>query len=107
MQEIKFSHPYRKLLGSTGKPIENAVLLMVAGPMDIAEFPDIFIKYDTDEGKYKLEPGKYILLVFAKVETPIPIARNVFTTMRRYTDEKARFYVSQIGKPFKVTITPA
>lgn len=104
MLEIKFTHTYKKLLGTNGQPIKEAVLLL-ASAIDKENMPEVFIQYDTDSGKFPIPDGRNLVLLFVKIETPKPAARNLFTTVRRFTEEKAKFYQENQGKTFKITIT--
>ncbi len=90
--QIKFSHEYPKLHGQ-----ESALLLAVElrGRSDLTEK---FIEYDTayTAGHYPLPPAQYMVLVFLGNEM-IP-----FTTVRRWTEEKFRYYHNSIGKIFNI-----
>jgi hypothetical protein len=68
-----------------------------------ADFSDKFIEYDTkfDGGHYPLPPAKYMVLVFLGNDL-IP-----FTTVRRFTEEKFRYYHSSIGCHFDIVIVAA
>lgn len=90
--QIKFSHEYPKLHGQ-----ESALLLAVElrGRSDLTEK---FIEYDTaySGGHYPLPPAQYMVLIFLGNEM-IP-----FTTVRRWTEEKFRYYHNSIGKMFNI-----
>jgi hypothetical protein len=90
--QIKFSHEYPKLHGQ-----ESAQLLAVC-LCQRSQLTDKFIEYDTafDGGHYPLPPGKYMVLVFLGNEM-IP-----FTTVRRFTEEKFRYYNSGVGQIFNI-----
>jgi len=100
---IKFSHYYPKLHGQ-----KSATLLMVL-PCDRSELTNEFIIYDTryyEDGNdndcfYPLPPNRYLILVFLG-DIKIP-----FTTVRRWTPEKERYYKSGIGKDFDIIIDTA
>jgi hypothetical protein len=60
-----------------------------------------FLDYDTDYGKYKLPAkGKYLILIFLKPG----INTNLFTTIRRFTPEKYKYYKDARGEMFEVQI---
>lgn len=92
---IKFSHDYPKLWGQ-----KWATLLAVSKVYDRDVFSSKFIEYDTafDGGHYPLPPGKYIILTF-QGNHMIP-----FTTVRRWTPEKEKFYHEKIHWDFDILI---
>lgn len=102
--QIKFSHNYPKLHSQ-----KSATLLAVElrGRSDLSEH---FIEYDTvyiDSSSvtgvdhYCLPPAKYMVLVFLGNDL-IP-----FTTVRRWTEEKFRYYHGSIGSNFDIVIVAA
>ena len=97
MNVIKFSHDYYKLAGvSSGAP---AKLLQVIR-CDHRDLSPHFIEYDTaikPKGNYPLPAGKQLLLIFR-------CDGVLFTTVRRWTPEKNRFYINEVGNTFKVEI---
>ena len=105
MATIKFSHKYEKLLDQRNVPITCARLLY-ADMVELDCLHESFIKYDTDCGMYKLpKKGTYILLLFEKPQMPHDRGRNLFTTLRRYTLEKLRYYGELIGKIVQIEYT--
>jgi hypothetical protein len=102
--KIKFSHTYQKLLDSHNDVIETATLLHV----QIVNLEDLrlsFINYDTDNGKYKLpSKGKYLMLIFLKPHEDFVTDLNLFTTLRRFTDEKYDYYCNGIGRVFNIEL---
>jgi hypothetical protein len=96
--KIKFSHHYPKLHGQ-----DSAVLLQTT-LVDSCNMSLEFVEYDTSYvGKdgvehYQLQKNRYILLVFVGNKM-IP-----FTTVRRYTPGKYRYYNSNIGEVFDIKI---
>jgi hypothetical protein len=104
MNSIKFSHTYQKLLDSHNDVIETAILLHVQW-INLADLSVDFINYDTDNGKYKLpEKGSYLMLIFLKPHEDYITDLNLFTTLRRQTPEKEKYYLSKIGQQFKIII---
>ena len=105
MPQIRFSHLYHKL--GDGEPPEEAQLLQVF-TCDRKDLSDEFVGYDTAyyDGKkdmvsyYPLPGGKLLVLVFLDFEDN----RVLFTTIRRWTPEKEKYYRSQTGKVFDVVI---
>ena len=106
--QIKFSHSYPKLHGQ-----KSAQLLSI----ELCERSDLserFVEYDTvyeieqvvgvrsepATEHYPLPNGRYMVLLF-KGDHRIP-----FTTIRRYTDEKYRYYNSSLGKIFDIEYVP-
>ncbi|MBE7413393.1 MAG: hypothetical protein HS129_15255 [Leptospiraceae bacterium] len=109
MNKIKFSHTYMKLFEYDEIPVKEAQLLEVLN-IELEKLSGYFITYDTifwDEGEmhpdlYPLpEKGDYLLLIFEKISAP---NRDIFTTLRRYTQEKEKYYRDSIGKVFDVVI---
>lgn len=100
MPTIKFSHKYNKLrkkyLFAT-----TAILLDVIS-VELSQLSQEFLAYDTDYGTFKLpESGKYMMLIFLKDR------ENIFTTLRKYSDEKEKHYRENIGKEFDIEyVTP-
>jgi hypothetical protein len=104
---ISFSHKYYKLwhhgTGSKvgGAFITEAVLLDVF-IVNIEECSKAFLDYDTDDGLFELpKKGKYMVLLFKKFGMP-----DLFTTIRRWTPEKEKWYRSGIGNTFDVKFKP-
>ena len=90
--QIKFSHSYPKLHG------QESALLVAVELRGRSDFSEKFIEYDTafDGGHYPLPPAQYMVLVFLGNEL-IP-----FTTVRRWTEEKFRYYHNAIGQTFEI-----
>jgi hypothetical protein len=90
--QIKFSHRYPKLYN------QKSALLLAVELRGLSDFTEKFIEYDTafDGGHYPLPPAQYMVLVFLGNEM-IP-----FTTVRRWTEEKFRYYHSNIGKVYDI-----
>ena len=93
--QIKFSHNYLKF-GSLLMPF-TARLVGIA-LVDSEKLTGAFIDYETafrrEDGSieyYKLPKGKLIMLVFFAEN------RNVFTTLRPYTEDKLRYYATCTG----------
>ena len=96
--KIKFSHNYKKIAGVT-----EARLLEVIN-INLQNLSDYFIAYDT-EGIYELlKTGDYMMLIFHKESENTNISSNIFTTLRRRTDEKEKYYRENIGKIFTLEI---
>jgi hypothetical protein len=101
--EIKFSHEYSKLHH------QRTARLILVDQINLVNEPESadmeLIKYDTlyhEDGKpehYSLESGFYLLLVFMG-DMNIP-----FTTIRRWTFEKDRFYHACQGRIFNIRRT--
>lgn len=105
MPRIKFSHNYGKLLDWDDEPVTKARLLFV-NMIDLEELHRCFLDYDTDNGKYKLpKKGAYLMLLFEKVMRHTPKQRHLFTTLRRYTLEKLRYYQGLVGQEVDVEYT--
>ena len=92
--QIKFSHEYPKIHG------QKIAKLLSIEIVERINLTDKFIDYDTifDGGFYSIPKGKYMILIFLGGEF-IP-----FTTVRRWTPEKFRYYELNIGKIFNLSI---
>jgi hypothetical protein len=90
--EIKFSHIYPKLHGQT------SAQLVSVNVIDRKDMSPELIEYDTkfDGGYYPLPAGIYLILLFHG-NLSIP-----FTTIRRWTEEKQKYYWGSIGKIFNI-----
>ena len=99
MNRINFSYSFPKLYGEDGNPISRCRLLQVQ-PVDLAELSVELIEYDTAHGAYLLpSKGDYLMLIFLK-----PGSIHLFTTLRRRTPEKEKYYRSKIGEVFHIQI---
>lgn len=103
MNTIKFSHIYEKM----PEYFEMTSLLAVF-TADSKEFHEIFVKYDTlisilsNKGNveyYQLPKGKVLVLLFMTGSEP-----RLWTTIRRWTPEKEKYYRSKIGQDFEIEI---
>jgi len=105
MKTIKFSHAYTKLLDEHNDVIEYATLIDVHH-VDLANLHPKFIAYDTDNGAYQLpKKGIYLKLTFLKPpESEGTCAANLFTTLRRSTVSKDRFYHDAVGEVFIIEV---
>lgn len=103
MPEIKFSHIYPKLLNTDTTlivPVKCARLLLVV-EVERADLPGCFIDYDTNFGQYRLpEKGLFLMLIFQKDQ--VSNSRDLFTTLRTYSEAKAKWYLGQVGQMFDV-----
>lgn len=107
--QIKFSHEYPKL------HYQKSAQLLKVTLCDRSELSEKFIEYDTVYtiepaigacsepviGHYPLPTGRYMILLFQGNEH-IP-----FTTVRRFTEEKFRYYTSSLGKIFDIVLAAA
>jgi hypothetical protein len=93
---IKFSHRYPKLHG------QKSARLLCVELRNRAELNEEFVEYDTvyendpATDHYCLTNGRYMVLVFLGNKL-IP-----FTTVRRWTAEKERYYKNAIGGMFEI-----
>jgi len=85
--------------------IESAKLLGVI-PVKLEYLSPSLLAYDTDNGVYQLpKKGDYLMLIFQKIHgVDFTVGENLFTTLRRSTPEKIRYYSGAIGEEFKVEI---
>lgn len=103
MNTLKFSHDYRKLpLYWDGT---YAMLLGIFYVEDFSTFArghQAFIRYDTtfrgEDGKYDLTGIKEAIILFLIHEN----TGQPFTTIRRFTPEKLKYYNGLTGKSLKL-----
>lgn len=96
MKTIKFSHTYQKL--KHHEKITNSSMLLEVLEVELSNLSFEFLLYDTD-GIYELpKKGKYLMLIFMKDNS------NIFTTLRRYTPQKEKYYRESRGENFNVEI---
>jgi hypothetical protein len=105
MKTIKFSHIYTKLLDEHNDVIEYATLIDVRH-VELQSLHQKFKDYDTDNGLYQLPAkGVYLVLTFLKPpESEGTCAANLFTTLRRSTVSKDKYYYDAIGETFLIDI---
>lgn len=99
MNKIRFSHRYLKMpLGY------NPSVLLEVIPIDLDNLSQEFRKYDVttmEGGEYPLpESGKYMILLLLSMDT-----EHLWTTIRRFTPEKYKYYKRQTGNPFEIVIS--
>lgn len=104
MKQIKFSHHYYKLGGIKNYDVANLLDVFKVNLEDLSPFMRGYdTKYPT-KGKIGYYPlprrGIYLLLIFKK-KGRIPF---LFTTIRRWTPQKEKYYRGAIGEEFKVVI---
>ncbi len=92
---LKFSHNYKKLAVLDSSKIAR---LYFVHETDFTQLHSDFLRYDTDNGLYKLpKKGKCLVLVFAS-------SGGLFTTIRPCTTSSLSYYHSMIGSLFNVKI---
>lgn len=98
MKSIKFSHEYIKMPDE----VKESMLIEVLN-VELSELSKEFLNYDTeatDGSTYKLpESGAYLLLLLYDQTNC-----ELWTTLRRYTPEKEKYYRGEIGNLFKIEI---
>jgi hypothetical protein len=107
MKQIKFSHKYYKLPMNVG----TATLLQVL-TINKEDLSPEFVEYDTSypaNGKYSEEgtPDKHYPLPNGKLLLLILQTGWIWTTIRRWTPEKERYYRGSIGETFNIAIEEA
>ena len=101
--EILFAKPFQKLLTPDGHDaIKTATLLAVLKISDKSQLSTSFIEYDTDMDYHIEDNIPLLMLMFLKPSNNE--SKNVFVTIRNWTDEKEKFYQTQIGNNFSVVI---
>jgi len=98
MPIIKFSHRYKKLADCA-----KQVFLLEVINVKLENLSECFLSYDTDGGKYQLpKKGDFLMLIFRKALWKID--ESLFTTLRRRTPQKEKYYRSLISQPFVLEI---
>lgn len=101
---IKFSYLYDKLLNEHNDCIDNAILIEVLN-VNLESLSASFIEYDTNCGIFKLpKKGKYLMLIFLKQKENYICSNDLFTTLRRWTEDKEKYYRESIGTTFDIII---
>ena len=100
--EISFKKTFRKLLDQNGQPVLTAKLLSVIRISDKSQLSEAFIEYDTDKDYFIEEDIPLLMLLFLKPSNNN--SKNIFVTIRNWTEEKEHFYQSRIGNEFNVVI---
>jgi hypothetical protein len=100
MSQIKFSHHYVKLNKiDTSRPVMLVHLFLT----NTSALSDEFLEYDTvywegmEKKHYPLEKGMPILFLLF-----VDFNGTLFSTVRRNTPEKEKYYISKIGMMFDV-----
>jgi len=106
MKKIKFSHYYNKFRETSACPENKPQYLTQIFIVDRKDLTESFIEYDTliDEPNmkmayYELPKGKLMVLLFCS-------GNRLWTTIRRWTPQKEKYYQSLIGQEFEIVINP-
>lgn len=115
MKKIKYSHNYLKLQDCFSEMGKKEALLLQAVKVHYDDLSEVLKLYDTkykqitlihrggyywEEKLYPLPETDLILLIF----TSIGIFNRLFTTIRRYTPEKWKYYKGSEGQVFEVIV---
>ena len=99
MAKIKFSHDYMKLPEDWDDTEAFLLHMQTAYKAELEKKCPALLKWDTkfrnEEGSYPLPDGRLIILFFTHLQTG-----QVFTTMRRWTEEKENYYDRMVGDVF-------
>ena len=96
MATIKFSHAYSKM-----PPHPHPSRLMEVFVVDRSELHRCFVNHDTliaFGGNYPLPKGKLLVLLL------LSEGGEIWTTIRRFTDEKCKYYRGMRCKTFEICI---
>ena len=103
--KIKFSYEYTKMPEFLSDNFNEAELLAVFFG-DRNDLHKDFVEYDTEywengeKGNYPLPQGKLLILLL-KTDTIL------WTTIRRWTPQKEKYYRSNVGEIFKIELKGA
>jgi hypothetical protein len=103
MNQIKFSYEYEKFANiHTDRPVKLVLMLK----SNLSDLSKSFIEYDTciydsvdfetQNEYYKLTSRENLVLFFVDCDY------NLFSTVRRFTEDKEKYYRSKIGKEFEI-----
>ena len=111
MNKIKFSHDYEKI--PTSDDPRDTILLEVL-TVEQKELSSGFVEYDTSyferlggeliKKNFPLPKGKVLILI---LNSPYAFKDNLWTTIRRYTPEKEKYYRSIRGQKVEIVIEDA
>ena len=99
MNKIKFSHKYFKMPEAIQLGLCNKAKLLAVINTHRQDLREDFINYDTttvNHDKYELPVGRLMVLLL--------LSSELWTTVRRWTPEKEKYYRSLIGQDFEVVI---
>ncbi len=117
MNKIKFSHEYEKMIPGCYRECSTKILeIFVSTKKELSEG---FIKYDTEIKTYQdpvseyIEPKKYynlpdgkLLIILLTTENSLG-DMNLWTTIRRWTPEKEKYYRGIRGQRVEIVIEPS
>lgn len=101
MKQIKFSHDYWKLPSKIRLSGKGVAILLQVIKIHFNELSTWFKNYDTYyfDNHYELPNTDLILLLLRTKDTP-----ELFTTIRRYTQNKWKYYKELEGQSFEVIL---
>jgi len=97
MRTIKFSHTYTKL-----PPTPSPSRLLEVFIVERSDLHRCFVDYDThilNGGNYPLPKGKLLVLLL------LAESGQLWTTIRRFTSEKCKYYRGMRCKSFKIDVS--
>lgn len=101
MMKLKFDHEYAKIPEDISK---TCLLEVIKTHYD--KLHSVFKVYDTEheDGYYLLPNGDLLLLILISYEKNISGGYNevIWTSLRRYTEEKEVYYKSEIGNEIEI-----
>lgn len=104
MNKIRFSHNYVKMPWDT----EHTKLLEVLKVNDLKDLHPEFLKYDTSiEGKdesYPLQKNTPLLILLLHSLQDESMSWELWTTVRRWTNDKESYYRSLRGQEVEIVI---
>ena len=104
MHDLKFNKIYYKLLDRHNDVVATAKLLG-AYIVERKLIPPQLAEYDTDNDLSKIPRGEHlILLILLKPHEEYVSEKNIFTTFRKYSEEKFLKYKDQIGEDFNIVM---
>lgn len=106
MNKIKFSHEYCKMPECCKLRLNPKAKLIQLFTTDSDNLSKSFIYYDTEKTRgenYLLPKGKLIVLLLLTYDKTIEDF-VLWTTIRRWTPKKEKYYRSKIGEEFEIEI---
>ena len=105
MNQIRFSHRYRKM--PTDEDLAKGTVLVSIQSLEKESLHPNFLNYDTSYGDidifgdskhYPLPEGRVLLLLLLT-------NKHLWCTIRSYTPGKEAYYYSMVGKPIEIVIS--
>ncbi len=119
MKTIKFSNEHKKLpTGALVNTVKTELIQVLI--VDKKDLSERFVRYDTIfhtyqeqpntereqtvENFYPLPKGKLLLLFLFSTHPPLKDTGNLWTTLRRWTPDKEKYYRHLVGQQINIEV---